>query len=280
MLKMLINGNETHYIDATDRGFQYGDGIFETIALRNGHVYLWEKHLARMSAACQRLLLPMPDTKLLRSETQSLVKGVDNGIIKIILTRGVGERGLLYPNPTNPTRVLILYDNNQYLRENWMLGVNTRICSTILGQNSVLAGIKHLNRLEHIIARNEWHDSSILEGILLNQDGLVIEGTSTNIFIVTSGKIVTPLLDQCGVDGIMRNVVIEFLQSKNQACIIANISETDIYHADEIFLTNSIVGVWPVKKVNTVDFGVGPVTNMLVRELLPNLGILSENDSI
>ena len=166
MVKTLINGIETDSLSSSDRGLQYGDGLFETIALRSGAVEYWEAHYQRLSEGCQKLAIKAPSEALLLSEIGLLRRSVrlgaseydftQNGVIKIIITRGVGERGYFAANSCEPTRILSLAPAPVYPSDYEKRGVKLKICRTRLSSNSTLAGIKHLNRLEQVLARAEW----------------------------------------------------------------------------------------------------------------------------
>ena len=203
----LINGVAATCIDAHDRGFHYGDGLFETFAVSNGEPAMWDMHMQRLLLGCQRLGFPAPDPTLLRSEALSLCAVPDapaRGVLKIIITRGGGGRGYRAPSPSavlatgGVTRMLALYPWPDYPAAFWSEGVAVRVCATRLGCNPALAGIKHLNRLEQVLARNEWDDASVAEGLMLDPQGSVIEGTMTNLFVVRNGQLLTPDVSQCG----------------------------------------------------------------------------------
>jgi len=266
-IKTLINGVSGNHISVLDRGFQYGDGVFETIALQNGRLLFWDEHLKRLILGCQRLHIPLPDTNLLRHEAQILGVGVDKAVIKITISRGVGGRGYQAPDPINVTRVVSLHGVKNYPKENWVDGVNVIICDTILASNRQLAGIKHLNRLEQVLARNEWSDLNVAEGIMLDGNANVIEGTCTNVFVVSKGIISTPSLDNCGVVGVMRNIIMDLMAASQQSCQVTDLSLGELLHADEVFLTNSLIGIWPVKRVDKARFSVGPVSQLLWKKL-------------
>ena len=266
----LINGLPGDQISVLDRGFQYGDGVFETIALKNGMLLYWDEHLKRLIKGCERLYIPVPDTNLLLQDAQTLCSGVDKGVIKIIISRGLGGRGYQQPDPAMPTRVVRLHSTKNYPQSNWVDGVNVIICESVLGTNKQLAGLKHLNRLEQILARNEWSDVNVAEGIMLDSHNNVIEGTSTNVFIVSDGEILTPDLENCGVEGVMRAIVMKIIASTQFSCKVSEIPLSKFLGADEVFLTNSLIGIWPVKKVDNVALSVGPISQLLWKKLQNN----------
>ena len=187
---ILINGVSKQHIEISDRGFQYGDGLFETIEVRDGQAVFLERHLERLNAGCHRLHIPFPGAELLSFEVKKLCRekacgiGSVRAVLKIIVTRGSGGRGYRQPDVIQPTRVLSLHPYPDYPEIYKEQGIVVRFCSTCLGLNPSLAGIKHLNRLEQVMARFEWNDPAIQEGLMLDVNGHVIEGTMTNLFYV------------------------------------------------------------------------------------------------
>ena len=179
---MLVNGEQLDTVAIMDRGFQYGDGLFETIEVRANQPIFLEQHLKRLNTDSQRLYLPKIDLTLLRTEIKMLCQNIGNAVLKIIITRGSGGRGYRQPDVIQPTRILSLHPFPDYPKSHYSNGIVARICQTQLGLNPTLAGMKHLNRLEQVLARAEWNDAAIHEGIMLDFNEHVIEGTMTNLF--------------------------------------------------------------------------------------------------
>jgi 4-amino-4-deoxychorismate lyase len=252
-LQTLINGEAREEIPVLDRGFQYGDGLFETIKVAAGKPEFWDRHMARLARGCATLKIPMPDAATLRSEAQILCKDGD-GVLKIIVTRGVGGRGYNPPSPAMPNRIIALFPLPDYPKTNASEGVAVRICTTKLSEQPALAGLKHLNRLEQVIARSEWSDSGIAEGLMCDDADNVIEGTMSNVFIVRSGALVTPGLARSGVAGIIREAVIELAKVLGIECAVRAVPLAELDQAEEIFLTNSVIGIWPVKAISARKF--------------------------
>jgi 4-amino-4-deoxychorismate lyase len=257
---VIINGVKQHRIEVADRGYQYGDGLFETIEVEQGKAVFIQQHLARMKSGSHRLQIPFPDEELLNEEISSLVCDVPHAILKLILTRGVGGRGYRQPEIIHPTRVLSLHSFPEYPSTLKKQGIKARICQCRLGLNPFLAGIKHLNRLEQVLARSEWRDPDIHEGLMLDLNDNVIEGTMSNFFLVKNNQLYTPKLDYSGVEGIMRNVVLQLAKKFGLDTALKQLTQQDVFSADELFVTNSVIGLWPIKKVEQYSFGVGPVT--------------------
>lgn len=246
---MLINGVKTNRIPATDRGLQYGDGLYETIAVRDGKACLWQQHLQRLLSGCARLRIPEPDVNQLQQEVKQEIGSKRHAVIKIIITRGKGDRGYRAPEKPMPRRIIQSSPWPEYPVDALEQGVQIQICSTRLSCNPVLSGIKHLNRLEQVVARSEWDEPNILEGLMLDFSGHVIEGTMSNLFLINKGRFITPNLDKCGVQGIMRDLVIEVAKSRKIPIEIRDITLKDLHTAQLLFLTNSIIGIWPVNEL-------------------------------
>lgn len=263
----LLNGERKHCIDFADRGFQYGDGLFETIEVRNGAPLFLDDHLARLHTGCKRLLIPCIDPAMLEQEIRQFCSEVKQAVVKLIVTRGQGGRGYRLPESVQPSRLLSLHPYPDYPDSFYQAGVVVRVCKLRLGCNPALAGIKHLNRLEQVLARAEWDDEGIQEGLLLDYSGFVVEGTMSNVFYIKQGVLITPLIDQCGVRGVMRDIIISLakqlsVQVQEKSCTLAELQQ-----ADEIFLTNSIIGLWPVRQLQKRSYSIGGLTRKLQSEL-------------
>ena len=255
---MLVNGKSSDVVAVADRGFQYGDGLFETIEIRQNTPIFLAQHLQRLNHDSQRLLLPQLDLDLFRDEIFQLCQNAGNAVLKIIVTRGMGGRGYRQPENIEPTRVLSLYPFPDYPQNFYANGIVARFCEMRLGLNPALAGMKHLNRLEQILARTEWNDTAIHEGIMRDFNGRVIEGTMTNLFYAKNGELFTALLKNCGISGILRGWVLE------QMCVIEHdFFIEDLQNADEIFVCNSIMGICGVRQIENQFFKIGEITQKL-----------------
>jgi len=262
-----VNGRPADQLPVLDRGLRYGDGCFETMAVRDRRIPLWERHYRRLMRGCDRLQIkPDFDREQLERELATLIGENDRAIVRLTVTRGSGGKGYAYQEQQQPTRILSLLPEHDHPSRYWDEGVSVTICSTRLGRNPALAGVKHLNRLEQVLARAEWNDEFV-EGLMLDELGQVIEGTISNVFIAEKGKVYTPQLDNCGVAGVMRA---EVLDRMNQLGIVANeavIERDRLLGADEIFLTNAVIGIWPVNAIEGRPYPVGDITRGLITEL-------------
>ena len=248
--RTLIDGAPGDEISVADRGLQYGDGLFETIAVVAGRPCLWDRHLARLRAGCERLAMPLPDTDRLADEAASLSRGQERAVLKLIVTRGEGGRGYRAPKPARPCRILQLGPWPEYPEAWQSQGVRVRYCKMRLGHQPLLAGLKHLNRLEQVLARAEWDDPAVAEGLMLDLDGRVVEGTQTNLFAVTDGRLLTPPLDRCGVAGVVRHLVHDKASQLGMPVAEEALDPTRLAAADALFLTSSLAGLWPVRELD------------------------------
>ncbi|WP_109126843.1 aminodeoxychorismate lyase [Dyella sp. C11] len=257
--RVLVNGAPEATVSVFDRGLSYGDGLFETIRFVRGAAPLWTRHMARLHAGCGRLRLPLPVPAQLLDEAIAVVAGIDQAVVRITLTRGVGERGYAPPRDANTTRIVAGFDAPPMTGEAYALGMRLRWCETTLSAQPLLAGMKHLNRLEQVLARAEWTDPAIGEGLVCDGEGQVISGTMTNLFAVIDGALMTPSLDRCGVAGVARA---EVLGHRPDARVAA-LRREDLARASEVFLSSSVRGILPVQAVGDTLYVPGPVTRAL-----------------
>jgi 4-amino-4-deoxychorismate lyase len=271
MGNVVVNGEATEYLSAYDRGLHYGDGLFETIAVLGGQPRNWELHLERLRAGCERLRIPPPSPERLFDDFLKLPVGDRPLVLKIIVTRGAGGRGYRPPENPSPTRILTLGPWPDHPPANREQGVTVRLCELRLGSNPALAGLKHLNRLEQVLARGEWSDPAIAEGLMFDANGYLVEGTMSNVFICAGGEIHTPLLDGCGVAGIVRRRIIERAAAAGSTVRERRVTQADLLAADAVFLTNSLIGLWPVRRVllpeGSREYDSRPVVDRLRVEL-------------
>jgi len=275
-----INGREQNAIAVTDRGLQYGDGLFETLLYLDNKTVLQKEHLARLQRDAQRLYLHL-DFPILQSELNAFLnalknRGFSRGIIKILVTREFTGRGYGFDPKANSHRLLQFFSGVVYPKAH-RKGIAVTLLPERLSLNPALAGIKHLNRIEQV--RAQYHVKKPLlrgiaysEGLLLDSHQAVTEGVYSNVFMVKNWIVTTPLLDRCGVRGVMRDYI---LQSACKSLKIpakeARISLADLLQADEIFLCNSVYGIWPLIQLDTQTYPLGSITQTL-QEKVDTLG--------
>jgi 4-amino-4-deoxychorismate lyase len=271
MKKIIINGIEENRIQVQDRGFQYGDGLFETVAYKSNKLQLWDEHMQRLHDGCERLSIACVNESLWQEDIDKLQLNND-AVIKLSVTRGVSSRGYAYAEDVNVTRVTAHYAMPDYPEANQQ-GVKALICTTPVSINSALAGIKHLNRLDNVLARNEWQDKEIAEGFMLDDQGHVVEGTMSNVFCVLGKELYTPLLDQCGVAGVMRQQIIKMAEALNITVNVVDISRQNFLQMDAIFITNCLIGLWPVNSIQDATEEVVFQKNNLISRLQKELDL-------
>ncbi len=271
---VLINGEPSSSLSVQDRGLQYGHGLFETIAIRNGQPQHWEKHVDRLLKGCRQLKIKTPELSLLHSEVIQLAVDKERAVIKILYTAGTSGRGYRISESHEPNRIISLTPWPDYPDDNYHNGITIRLCAMRLGRNPHLAGIKHLNRLEQVLARSEWNDCGISEGLMLDTQGFLIEGTMSNVFFVKNNTLCTPGLEQCGIAGVMRDIILSLAESLSIKVYIDEFTPSDLFQADEVFMTNSLIGIWPVSKIvveeNIYFDSPGKITRRLQRQLKHN----------
>ena len=257
-----VDGQPADALSLKDRGLAYGDGLFETIAVRGGQPILLDRHLTRLADGCSRLAIAA-DIELIRHELLNYAAAMGEGVLKLILTRGDGLRGYAADPAAPGRRILQGNPPAAYPAAHAEQGVRLFPCSTRLAKQPLLAGLKHLNRLEQVLARAEWQDSEHAEGLMLDQAGRVIEGVFSNLFVVRDGVLITPDLKRCGVAGVMRAEILFQAESLAIPTQIADISLEQLQWADEVFVCNSVYGVWPVRACAALSWPVGPLTRKL-----------------
>lgn len=250
----LVNGITGAELSPMDRGFAYGDGVFRTlrVCLQDSQPQpgLWALHYKKLSEDCNALAIDCPSAELLLNDIRHLFRLGEEAVAKIIITRGEGHRGYAVPTKAQPTRVVIKTPLPQYPVNNIDEGVRLHLCHLRLSAQPRLAGVKHLNRLENIMARMEWTDSGIAEGVLLDEEERAIECTTSNIFVRFNKTLVTPDLSRCGVAGITRSRILEIAPGLGLRVEICDLSLDKLMQADEILVCNSLYGVWQATEFN------------------------------
>lgn len=245
---MLVNGKPGKLISIRDRGLLYGDGVFRTLRARHGKAEHWPSHYQKLEYDCAALGIVCPDESLLAAELEDLLAQHPDGVVKLIVTRGEGVRGYAPPACARPSHVWDIAPLPEYPAGWSTEGIKVHLCQLRLSRQPLLAGVKHLNRLENVLAASEWNDAEIAEGILLDTENNVIEGTRSNLFIVHNGELLTPDLSNCGVAGIQRGRVMDWTSMHKVPCRVAQFGLEELLAADELFLVNSLIGLWPVRE--------------------------------
>lgn len=257
-----INGQPGDRVSVTDRGLAYGDGLFETIRVTASGPVLLDYHLQRLQLGARRLGLAL-SMDLVQAELLAWPGLQVPGVIKLLVTRGSGGRGYSPAGTADPLRVLQHFPLPVYPATWYEQGIRVFPCQTRLGVNPQLAGLKHLNRLEQVLARAEWEGTErFQEGLVCDQDGNPVEGVMSNLFIAMDGQVQTPSLTQCGVAGVMRRWLMEALSREGVAVTETLVTADGFRVADERFFCNSVLGVWPVAHFEEHSWAPGPVSRL------------------
>ena len=262
VLGILINGRRASTVRATNRGLAYGDGLFETVGIRGSRLTLWEEHYRRLVRGGEVLGIEIPAAQVLERELRRVCGKVEDAVGKIIVTRGEGGRGYLPPDNAEPERLVMAFPWPQVPAAWYTRGVRVRVCKQRVTEQPALAGLKHLNRLDSVLARNEWRSSRIAEGLMLDGAGHVIEGTASNLLAVFDGELVTPKLDRCGVAGAMRAWLMA-----NYAVREVRLKVDDLCKVQAAAMCNSIHGVWPIRAID----GIGSLDVNIIKQKIHRL---------
>jgi 4-amino-4-deoxychorismate lyase len=270
MLECLINGEISSFVTSTNRGLNYGDGLFETMSVHNGQPHWWQAHMDRLSAGCERLGLIMPAQAILLREVQTVSAGSSDAVVKIVLTRNSQGRGYAPKGDGSCDRIVSAYEFPSNNSELLAKGVRAGICCLRLAIQPELGGLKHLNRIEQVLASAETFEDGISEGILLDREDNVISAISANIFLVLENRLLTPRLDRSGVRGVVRSQILGAFKAR---CEQRRIQLDLLHEADEVFITNSVRGIVPLRSIDQQEYRVGPVT----REIQSWFGLRGKN---
>ena len=267
-MEILINGEPTELISVRDRGLQYGDGCFETIRLHRKIPLLLPLHLDRLKNTCRALNISVDFEVLLRELHLLLAECPASGVIKILITRGAGDRGYRPNDQANAVRIIQYFSMPSGNEAKTEQGIVVTVCQHRLSENRITAGLKHLNRLDQVLASREL--SSIFdEGLCQDQGGNLIEATRSNVLLVANGVLISPKLDKAGVEGIMLSYLQQRFSESGKAVHRREVSLTELTHASELFLCNSVFGVWPVIKMvendTVLHWSVGPLARQAIQ---------------
>lgn len=246
-----ISGLVDGRVDPRDRGLAYGDGLYETMRWSGDRVPLLARHLVRLAAGARRLGIVLPDLSGLASDLARVAPAGSEAVVKLIVTRGLGPRGYAPPPTPSPTAFALIEPFASRAPVD-PAGLSLLWCCTRLAPQPTLAGIKHLNRLEQVLARAEWDDPAIDEGLLCDPSDHVVCATAANLFAVIDGRLVTPDLSHAGVAGVARGVLLDALD-----VAIRPIGKAEIDAASEVFLTNAVHGVRPVSRIDARRYAPG-----------------------
>jgi len=295
---VLINGVRSEYLNVMDRSIHYGDGIFETILCltpdvsatadaytednRGSSIKLcyWHQHYQRLQQSAERLQLDCPDEGVLLADIQKLLQDDMPSkacAIKIILSRGTGDRGYPYPKRQAESRIVSVSAIDaaySSILSGHLLTGELYLCQQPVSINTGLAGLKHLNRLDNVIARNEFatrKDGPFIDGLMLNDESVVIEGSMSNLFAVSDDLLITPDLQRSGVNGVMRDVVIDLARSNEIDVRVRELKSDELLSMDALFITNSLIGMKAASRLLDMDYAQSQMPVRLFEKLQQTL---------
>ncbi|WP_020560664.1 aminodeoxychorismate lyase [Thiofilum flexile] len=257
-------------IPVDDRGLAYGDGLWETIAVKDGILLLLDEHLARLELGSQILRIRGLDLMALKQELEEYCKDTERGVLKLIVTRGSSQRGYNPAGLTTPRIIIQLHPAPDYPRSYYEQGITLGLVAGIrLAYQPYLTGLKHLNRLEQVLGRAEC-EAHWQEGLMMDHQHYVIEGTMSNVFIYTQEQVlITPYLSGSGIEGIMRGQVLKLAQQLGIECRTDLLRVQDILSARSVFVTNSVIGLWPVREFKQQSYVIADTIHTLQQQLKP-----------
>jgi 4-amino-4-deoxychorismate lyase len=264
--RWFVDGVEGGAVPADDRGLAYGDGLFETIAVRSGQPRFLDYHVRRLDEGAERLGLPI-DMSTISREIAGVASFIGSGTIRLTVTRGSGPRGYAPPQPAVPRRILAARPEPLASPSGVDWPIDVTICSTRAARSPATAGLKTLGALERVLASREIGQSAVGEGLMLDPDGLLVGGTRTNVFMVRGGSLVTPDLRESGVRGVMRAIVMEVARGLDIRVAESPCTPGMLRAATEVFVSNALMGIRPVRRLDDKLLATGPVTLHIARAL-------------
>ena len=271
----LINGEFSKHISVIDRGLSYGDGLFETMSWsylddeKVLGVEFWDRHIERIKLGCSITKIKLPQTEILTNYKEKILneclrKGIKNGVLKIVITRGIGGRGYKFEKEIVPTVIFLSFPSKEINKKTLNTGVKLRFCEFPIFENSMLAGLKHLNRIDSVMARSEWEEDEFFDGVMLDNSESIIDGTMTNLFFSKNNVLYTPIIKKSGINGIMRQVVIDNAKLFFKEVYEIEIKRKTISTFDEMFVTNSVIKILPVTHLSNKKFRTTNATREMI----------------
>ena len=248
-------------VPISDRGFLYGDGLFETIRVSNGRPLWWSRHLVRLQrgAAFLKLSLPWPLEHLHEFAAKLIqLNALPESVLRITLTRGSGSRGYSPRDANNPTLAMTLHPLPSVPISLRLVTASLRVLT-----NDPLAPFKTSNKLIQVLARAEAEARGADEALLLNTDGHVAEATASNLFWLENGALCTPPIADGALAGVTRQVVLEICRARNIPAREQRLKPEQLHRADGVFLTNSVAGIIPVSEVDGQALNQSPFVGQL-----------------
>jgi 4-amino-4-deoxychorismate lyase len=257
-----IDGVEGNLVPADDRGLQYGDGVFETVLVRNRVPRFLALHRERLQRGLTRLGIASPAAAVLQADLAAAISMAPPlAVLKLVITRGSSpRRGYAPPVEPVPRRIVSLWPTEPLPRDTIENGVSLDVARLRVPESSPFAGLKHLNRLENVMAAAEGLGRSDFDSLLFDSGDHLVSATACNVFLVKAGAILTPAVQRAGVAGVMRAVVLREAARLAIPATEADLTLRDLATADGMFITNARIGVVPVHRVREHEFAMSEIS--------------------
>ncbi len=272
-MDVALNGVPHSSLSVLNRALHYGDGLFESLRVVQGQPIALALHLKRLRRGAELLQFSEEAISPLPIELDRFCQGRETGILKVILTRSAEQRGYRIPDKSDNQRVLFWYPDHTLSKEQYDEGVSVCRCRTLLPNQGPIAAVKSLNRLPQVMARSEWRDEAIYEGLMFNERYDVVEGTQSNLFLIVEEKVLTPNVDNYGIAGLMRERVMTQLQQWRVPLSVVTLQESDLLRATSMFLTNSLIGILPVRQYLQQRFSSHCLVQKLQSHFHPHMAL-------
>jgi 4-amino-4-deoxychorismate lyase len=261
----LVNGRQQNQIDIESRGLAYGDGLFTTAKIIDGKIQYLSSHVQRLISGCEKLALLVPNKIELTEQLRLVAKPYDLAVLKVIITASSGGRG--YARSTDPKNevIIMVHDYPMHYDQLAIEGIILGDSHQQMGVNPMLSGLKHLNRLEQVLLRQELTNSKEDDLVVTNVHNEVIEATSANLFFWLNGQLCTPDVTNSGVNGIMRQTILQ----EYPETLIKKVTVADLVSSPAMFICNCVMGVMPVKNYNGKNLSI--ILSQGVRNVVNNV---------
>jgi 4-amino-4-deoxychorismate lyase len=256
---VLINGAKQSKISIFNRNIQFGDGLFETCVIENKKILFWVNHFARLNKGCEQLKISRVDESVWLSDVKKALSlcSYDRCVVKLILSRGDSLRGYGFKDDIKPVRAVIV---SELQKVTFNKSFCLEYCQSGYDSNPKLAGIKHCNRLEQVLARAGLKSD---EGIMLDENHNVISVTQGNIYAIHGNSLITPKLDKCGVEGTRRDVILDLAKLLGIKVKVDTLSVKELGQANEVFISNSIIGIQSISQIDDISFSENLITKKI-----------------
>ncbi|MBY5991561.1 aminodeoxychorismate lyase [Ferrimonas balearica] len=266
-MKFWLDGEPTEALPADDRGLALGDGHFTTMLVKQGRVVLWSLHQARLAKANARMGLTDPDWALLAQEIEAVASDQELAVLRLTLTRGSSGRGYQGQWGAQPRRLMTLSEFPHHYRQWQTQGIAAAVAHTRLATGGPLAGLKTLGRLEQVLLKREAEQRGLDELLVCDAQGNLVEATAGNLFLVTEQGVWTPALNRCGVAGVMRERVMATLTEMGHPVRETDIPRSTLKQVREAFVTNALMGVVPLSRIDDIELPRRSVADALLETL-------------